>query len=60
MLLLLLACGVGSLPPSEDTPDTVLDSGDDDGSSEELVIWYGQVRPLLAQHCTRCHSSGGP
>ena len=60
MLLLLLACGVGALPSADPTPDPVLDSGEgDEGESEERVTWYGEVRPLLAQHCTRCHAEGG-
>ena len=30
-----------------------------DGSASTPVTYYGEVRPILASHCTRCHTAGG-
>ena len=44
IFLLLLGCG------EEDTASL---------AQKEAINYYEDVRPVLAQHCVRCHSSGG-
>ena len=42
------ACG------GEEAPDA-----DPDGGPDPEVTWHGEIAPLVARHCTGCHSEGG-
>ena len=61
-LLPLAACDSGDGRGDE---ESTVGGGDDDtggeqiGGSDGVVTWHGDVQPLLAEHCTRCHFAGG-
>lgn len=65
LLLTLVACApAAQITPTGDTdpdpPGTDTDPPGDSGAAPvDQITWYADVQPILQQHCTRCHESGG-
>lgn len=52
------ACSDGGSPAAPSTSDAGLD-GDASPEPSDPPTWYRDVAPILARHCTGCHSGGG-